>query len=97
MPADAMMRSVVAILDRPHRGNDPRIAEQNRHYMLNSMLDYIEVLTGAGEVAAAGEMIEKLKAVDSSAQMREKLEQRLARGCSATHVRAPALAAPSAP
>lgn len=79
MPFRAMASLAQSSIDRPPPARDARSAESHRRFTVGSLLDYIEVLAGANELAHAEEMIAKLKAFDPSAETNARIEERLKR------------------
>ncbi len=77
LPYDSMIRLTGLNVSRPNL--PAAAAETARRFAVGSYLDYIEVLAGANQTGEAGQLREKLKALDDSPATREELERRLAR------------------
>lgn len=71
--------SMLRLAERQPPATDAKAADINRQLAIRSMLDYIEVLAGAGAAEQAGTMIGKLKQVDASPETNALVEARLKR------------------
>ncbi len=79
MPYKAMTSLVDSTVNRPTSIKDPRLLESMQRNAVNNMLEYVEVLAGAGDLTNAKAMMEKLLAIDASAETKGKMKERLNR------------------
>jgi thiol-disulfide isomerase/thioredoxin len=80
MPYDSMVRLFELNAKRPlPPGADPRMLDAMRRSSVGSMLDYIEVLAGAGDLEHARELIGKLLEYDAGEATQAELMARLKR------------------